>query len=862
MNSRMDTLELSPHQLRPDELGSRLKTAIRQGLTDDAAAARLEEYGPNAIESRERISPWMILLHQLKSPVVYLLLVAAAMSLFFREWPDAIAIGVVILLNTAIGFIMELQAERSMKALEKLTRQTARVLRNGKLREVPVEDIVPGDIAFLEAGDMVAADGRIADATDLQADESALTGESVPVEKSPEPVEAETPLAERTNMVYKGTFIRKGNAHVIITTTGMQTELGHIATMVAGAKKTATPLEKKLEGFSKRLIGITIVIVLLIFIAGLLNKVPFMDMLQTCIALAVAAIPEGLPIVATLSLARGMMRMARHQVIVKKLSAVETLGAATMICTDKTGTLTENKMEVTAVVLDEKEIDPENRTEDAPGLDLLQRVAVLCNNASLEGETGDPLELSLLQFAEKTGADIRKIHASFHKKAEAPFNSDTRVMGTIHQGEKGYFISAKGATENLVDYCAHIFRNGETAPFPDADKQRWLELTDKLAASGLKPLAFAMKETDRREDDFMQNLVFLGIAGFLDPPREGVQQVIRECHTAGIGIIMLTGDHPATAAKIASQLGISSHENNGAINGKDMDGQRDKWLQSSVFARVSPKQKLDLVEALQQQHHIVAMTGDGVNDAPALKKADIGIAMGIRGTQVSQEVADMILKDDAFSSIVKAIKQGRIIFENIRRFIVFLLSCNVSELLVIGVIALLNLPFQLAALQILFINLITDVLPAMALGFTKGDNTVMQKKPKDPRQPIVDKKRWVSIWVYAAVIGGSAVTAAFTTDGATNNALFFTLIFSQLLHSFNMTAGREKFLSGPVIRNTYLWFANLLSIGLTLLALTIPAVAEALQLEQMAWRNWGIVALCSAGSLVVIRLLRSLKIVA
>lgn len=849
---RMQTQDVPAHQLKQEELSSRLQTDVKKGLTSEAAAQRLEEYGQNAIESHERISPWMILLHQFKSPVVYLLLVAAAMSVFFKEWPDAIAIGIVILLNAAIGFIMELQAERSMKALEKLTRLTAKVVRNGSVKEIQVEEIVPGDILFLEAGDLVPADGRIADATDLQADESALTGESVPVEKETDVVEADTPLAERINMVYKGTFIRKGNAHVVVTATGMQTELGHIASMVAGAKKTATPLEKKLEDFSKRLIGITVVIVLLIFLAGLLNKVPFMDMLQTSIALAVAAIPEGLPIVATLALARGMIQMAKHQVIVKKLSAVETLGAATMICTDKTGTLTENKMEVTETVPDKK---------DEAALEYLQRVAVLCNNASLEEETGDPLEVSLLQFAERSGADVQQLQSSWQKKAEAPFNSDTKVMGTIHQNEKGHFISAKGATENLVDYCSQIFQNGKTASFSEADKKAWLEKTDKLAASGLKPLAFAMKETDKAEKDFMHDLVFLGIAGFMDPPRPDVQQVIKECHTAGIGIMMLTGDHPATAANIASQLGISDDQHNGVINGRDMDAQRDKWLQSTVFARVSPKQKLDLVDALQQEHHIVAMTGDGVNDAPALKKADIGIAMGIRGTQVSQEVADMVLKDDSFTSIVQAIKQGRIIFENIRRFIIFLLSCNLSELLVIGVIALLNLPFQLVALQILFINLITDVLPAMALGFTKGDDAVMQKKPKDPRQPILDKRKWFSIWIYAAVIGGSAVAAAFFTEGVANNALFFTLIFSQLLHSFSMTAAKEKFFSGPVLKNIYLWSAVLLSIGITLLTLAVPPVAEALQLEQMEWRNWGIIVLCSVGSLLVVRLLKAFRFV-
>ncbi|MBO9152235.1 cation-translocating P-type ATPase [Chitinophaga sp. GCM10012297] len=855
---------MDAYQLKQQEILEQFSTDPGKGLAAEDAQRRLEEHGPNEISSSRRVSPLMILLHQFKSPVVYLLLLAMGLSMFFKEWLDATAIAVVILLNAVIGFIMEFQAERSMEALQKMTSQSARVLRGGRMQEIPSAGIVPGDIMLLDAGDMVQADGRILESTDLQADESALTGESLPVDKSPGELPADTQLAERTNMVYKGTFVRNGNGKVLCTATGMKTELGHIAHMVAGAKKAATPLEKKLESFSKRLIGITVVIVVLIFGAGLLNKEPVLEMLKTSIALAVAAIPEGLPVVATLALARGMIRMARQNVIVKKLSAVETLGATTVICTDKTGTLTENRMEVTNALLPAVEWRKKEEKPEEESFHNLQRVAVLCNNASLDGEKGigDPIEVSLLNFVQETGADVAQIREKFHKLKEAPFNSDTRVMGTLHKGEEKHLVSAKGAIENLLDICSHSLHEGETKELAQEERDRWMQETEKLASSGLKTLGFAYRELNGETAEFMENLVFLGIAGLMDPPRQGVQEVIDECHGAGIRVIMLTGDHPATAAHIAYELGISENEQD-VITGKQLEGENDAWATRSVFARVSPKQKLDLVNALQSDHQIVAMTGDGVNDAPALKKADIGIAMGIRGTQVSQEVADMVLKDDAFESIVTAVRQGRVIFTNIKRFIVFLLSCNLSELLVIGLVATAGLPFQLAAIQILFINLITDVFPAMALGFTEGDDTVMQQKPLDPRKPIIGKKAWGMIWFYAAVIGGSALGAAFTAEHfregevdvhAANNVMFYTLILSQLLHALNMNEGKEKFLGGPLMRNPYLVGSIVLSAAVTLLCLFIPPVKEALRLEMMPRLDWLLVAGFSVAGMLVIRL--------
>ena len=859
-----------------------LQADISKGLSAGEATRRLEKYGRNTTSSGPSISPFLIFLNQLKSPVVYLLGVAAGMSFFFKEYADAVAILVVIAVNTVIGFVMELQAARSMEALSKMTKQAVKVLRDGKTQEIDSEKIVPGDVVLVEAGDMVPADGRIIESTQLQADESALTGESVPVDKENKTLEGEVTLGERVNMLFKGTHIRKGNAKLLCTGTGMETELGAIASMVQTAKKSATPLEKKLEDFSKRLMIITVIIVAIIFVAGILNKVPVRDMLQTAIALAVAAIPEGLPIVATLALARGMLRMARQNVIVKKLSAVETLGSVTVICTDKTGTLTENRMDITAVDLPPGNVLETGKTDDAakqsPGYRWLLKIAVLCNNASVDDTKeeskgiGDPLEVSLLKFALQSGADAGW-QQQFKRTKELPFDSDLKIMATLHEYEGGFLVAAKGATENLLEHCIHIQENDTIKDLTDDDRNNWLKRTDELAAKGLKPLAFAMRQTQQAPEQLETELVFVGIAGFLDPPREDVKQAIQECHEAHIQVIMITGDHPATAVNIAQQLNIGEQEET-LVVGKDMKElealsaeDKTQWRKGNVFARVSPRQKLDLVTVHQENHDIVAMTGDGVNDAPALKKADIGIAMGIRGTQVTQEVADMILKDDAFSSIVIAIRQGRVIFENIRLFIIFLLSCNLSELLVIGACAALNLPFQLFALQILFINLITDVLPAMALGVADGNDLVMKKKPKDPRKPLIDKRRWISIWVYAAVIGGCALGASLlgASQGeekeATNNVLFFTLIFCQLLHVLNMAAASSPFFTSEIFRNKFVWLALGISGGITLLTLAIPALSTALRVDHMHPLEWYLCIGFSLGSVVLVRLLKKLRVI-
>ncbi|MBF00269.1 cation-translocating P-type ATPase [Flavobacterium coralii] len=854
---------------------TQLASDKENGLLSDEAIKRLQKFGSNVIQADKGKSPLRILLEQFNSLMVWLLLFAAGLSFWFQEYLDATAILLVILINAVVGFWMELQALRSMNALKKMASVPSKVFRDGKLIEIPSEELVPGDVLFLEAGDIITADARIIQAAQLSVNEASLTGEAMPVEKKETELPEKTPLAERTNMLHKGTYVTNGNAKALVTATGMQTELGKIAHLVQSAKQSATPLEKKLQVFSRKLIYITIILVVLIFVVGLLTHGDYVEMLETAIALAVAAIPEGLPIVATLALAQGMMKMAKHKIIVKKLAAVETLGGTTIICTDKTGTLTQNKIEVSEVI--PVDIASEKNKE------LLTRIGMLCNTASVEinnngvNEIGDPLETGLLKYAYKQGVLKEQVEKIFPKINEVPFSSETKMMATLHKNGNGFTVFAKGAAEELLNQCTFIVNGYDKSQLTEQLKDEWKQKAEKLAASGLRIIAGAYKETTNENTPLLEDLIFAGLYCMIDPPAEDVYQAIQEAKDAGIRVVMITGDHPATANCIANQLHISSE--NEPISGKDMQPyehlteiDKQKWLQTSVFARVTPAQKLDLVTVLQEQGNIVGMTGDGVNDAPALKKADIGIAMGQRGTQVAQEVSDMVLKDDAFSSIVHAIKQGRIIFSNIQKFVIYLLSCNMSELFVVSLAALSNLHFQLLPLQILFINLVTDVLPALALGVSEGNPYVMKHNPRNPSEPLLKTKQWYAVWVYAAVISVCTLGAVFVSHyfihagtqfdpKLCNNILFFTLIFCQLFHVFNMASAKVSFFKSEVFRNRYVWYA-LLSCTLIILALFFATpVKEALNIQPLNTEDWVVVFVSATCSLLVIQLLKRLKII-
>ena len=873
--------DIAFHSTTIEEAIKLLNSDTEQGLTIDDAKQRLDHFGLNAIDEAKAVSPFRILVNQFKSPIVFLLLFAAGMSFWFKEWLDGIAILLVLFINAAIGFYMEFKAHKSVKALKKLSSIPAKVLRSGKLQEINSEEIVPGDIVFAEAGDMIPADGRIVRSTQLLIDESALTGESVPVEKKDGVLSEATILGDRTNMAFKATHVSKGNAHLLVGVTGMKTELGKIANLVQSSKQAATPLEKKLEEFSKRLIFITLGIVVLIFIIGLLNGEPILGMLQTSIALAVAAIPEGLPIVATMTLAQGMLKMSRYKVIVRKLSAVETLGGTNVICTDKTGTLTQNKMEVvfveTASGTWKKEVDFAGKKEQ---LELISKGAVLCNTADIQlsgkdiKEIGDPLEIALLKFSKDKGDEIDKVRKEFAKKDEEPFSSETKIMSTLHEHDGKFYVFAKGAPEALLLKCTHIYEDSIVVMDP-AKKEQWGAAAEKFSSSGHRMIAMAYRQTDSAPASLIDELVFLGLVAMIDPPRPEVQAAINDCKTAGIKVVMITGDHPSTAHFIGTQLGISK-EDEVPVIGNDMkefenlsEDEKQHWINTSVFARVNPKHKLDLVKVFQEKGYVVGMTGDGVNDAPAIKKSDIGIAMGLRGTQVAQEVSDMVLKDDSFSSIVVAIKQGRIIFENIRKFVTFLLSCNLSELAVIAVAALMNLHFQLLPLQILFINLITDLLPALALGVTKGSADIMKLPPRNSAEPIIDKSRWKLIFFYSIVIASVSTIGVLINhfyfhrgeplDAAVcNNILFFTLIFSQLFHVFNMGSG--PFFKSEVIKSRYVWYAVIASLIILVGVIQISYVREALNVVSMTMQEWIIILTASISSVIIIQVAKSLNL--
>jgi P-type Ca2+ transporter type 2C len=869
------------HAASLEEAAVLLNTDAEQGLSTEKAKERLERFGPNAIAGAKSLSVLQLFSSQFKSPIVFLLLFAAGLSFSFKEWLDGIAILIVILINAGIGFYMEFRAQQSMLALKSLSSVPAKVLRNGKLHEVNSQEVVPGDVVYIEAGDMVPADGRIFRSMQLLIDESALTGESVPVDKKAGELPEDTILGDRTNTSFKGTYVSRGNAFLLVCATGMQTELGKIANLVHSSEQAATPLEKKLIEFSKKLIRITVVLVVAIFAAGLLNGQHIVEMLETAIALAVAAIPEGLPIVATMSLAQGMLKMARHNVIVKKLSAVETLGGTNIICTDKTGTLTQNKMEVVLVATPSGNWRSDQTfTGNKEQLQLIARCTVLCNTAHIlisgeeAKEIGDPLEIALLKFADVAGEDIYGLRKEAIKKNEAPFSSETKIMATLHEFENRNYVFAKGAAEELLLKCTHIY-DDEINGLGKADKEKWLKKAEEYAAAGHRMIAVAYLVSDSSPILLTENLVFLGLIGMVDPPRPEVLSAIDDCKTAGIKVVMITGDHPSTAQYIGNQLGIA-HNGETPMIGREMkeyeeltEEDKQRWLRTSVFARVNPKHKLDLVKVFQEKNFTVGMTGDGVNDAPALKKSDIGIAMGQRGTQVAQEVADMVLKDDSFASIIVAIRQGRIIFENIKKFVTFLLSCNLSELLVIAIAAIMNLHFQLLPLQILFINLITDVLPALALGVTKGGAGIMQQPPRRPSEPIVNSQRWKLIFFYSFVIALASLGAVLfnhyyyhanqTWDVAMcNNILFFTLIFCQLLHVFNM--GNGPFFNNEVVRNKFVWYAVSASLLILLGVVQIPFARQALNVIPMTIQEWTIILSASIGSTLIIQLAKSLKI--
>ncbi len=891
----MDTLQAEgrPATSQPwakavEDVARELTVSLQAGLEDTAAAKRLREFGPNQLGTVRPRSLPAILWSQLASAVIVLLLVAAAVAMVFGDHVEAWAIIAVVVINTLIGFVTEWRAVRSMEALRLLSRAQTQVRRSGRTLDIPAEQLVPGDVVPLEAGDRVSADLRLVEAARLQADESVLTGESLPVTKHLEPLPPDTPLTERNNLVFKGTTISRGAGLGVVVATGLDTELGRISKLVSTAEAQDTPLEKRLNALGRRLVWLVLAMASVIALVGIATGREMVLALEVAIALAVAAIPEGLPIVATIALARGMWRMARRNALIVRLSAVETLGATAVLLTDKTGTLTENRMTLRAIELADASVTVDGsglvthgefRVDGAtPSAGLLDRIdellttAVLCNNASLEVEpdgearvVGDPTETALLVAAAKRGIQAETVRLDFPERREEPFDPERKAMATFNDVSGGVTVHVKGAPEAILPMCQSVRTLQGDQPLDDELRHKLLEGAHGLGRGSLRTLAFATRIAGDVNEPAYERLVLLGIAGLQDPPRRGVGAALARFRDAGVRVIMVTGDHVATAAHIAAELGlIGSPDQTGAVVdaaglfGPDGSITLERADAVRVIARATPQQKLALIEWFQGRGNVVAMTGDGVNDAPALKQADIGIAMGIRGTAVAREAAAMVLQDDELGTIGEAIAQGRTIYANIRKFVVYLFSCNASEVMIVGLATLAGAPLPLLPLQILFLNLVTDVFPALALGVGAGSPALMQRPPRPAGEPLLARRHWLRILfdglvISAAVLGAMAI-ALLVLDFDTGRAVtvsFCTLAFAQLWHVFNQRDRSEAWLFNEVTRNPWVWLAIALCAGLVLLAVHVPWVAVPLDLQPPGAAGWCVVLVMSMAPLLL-----------
>jgi Ca2+-transporting ATPase len=770
LNGSLKTFE--PHQLSAEELPRRLQVDPAQGLSIEEARRRLAEQGPNELTERSARTPWVILWDQLSATMVVVLLAAAAISFALRDAKDAIAILAIVVLNAALGFVQEYRAEKAMAALKRLAVPSVTVRRDGRLQFVPARDLVRGDVLCLEEGNLVGADCRLLEAESLYVDEAALTGESMPVEKVADMcLQGSVPLADRRNMIYLGTAVREGRAMAVVTHTGMQTELGRIAGMLQQVKREATPLQRRLDRFGRSMAVGSLALVGIILIFGLLHGEEVRLMFLTAVSMAVAVVPEGLPAVVTIALALGAQRMLKRQALIRRLPAVESLGSVTVICTDKTGTLTENHMAVSTVIAGGHEIafasaDPSisSQPECAP----LMLGAALCNNARIEPEKGgklrvigDPTESALLLAAAQAG--MREPGLKFPRVAEWPFDSGRKRMTTVHRlpaSERGlsspvgtalrllsldtrFVTFSKGAVEGLLALCDRWLQNQNVVPLTDSALRDLTAAGERLAAYGHRVLGVAYRglEALPEKEQLERNLIFVGLIGLADPPRADAKTAVNRCQAAGIRSIMITGDHPLTAYHVAQAVGIEGR----LLSGPDLDRMPEGELEArvnevSVYARVVPEQKLKIVQALQSRGHLVAMTGDGVNDAPALKKADIGVAMGLTGTDVAKEAADLVLLDDDFSTLVAAVEEGRAIYDNIRKFIRYVLAGNVGEIFVMLFGPLLGMPLPLLPLQILWINLVTDGASGLALSVEPPERDAMRRPPYPPTEGILDRR--------------------------------------------------------------------------------------------------------------------------
>ncbi len=875
------------YRLAADEVLERLGSDASRGLTAAAARERLATFGPNRLPGHQGPGLLSTFANQFRDLMVLILLGATAISFLLGETADALAIAVIIILNAILGFTQEYRAERALTALRRLAAPRARVLRDGKVQDVAAADVVPGDILVIEAGDRVAADARVIEAALLEVDESALTGESMPVPKTPQALPGAAPVADRHNMLFQGTVVTRGRGRAVVVATGAETEMGGIAGLMQESGEGASPLQRRLAQLGRYLVAACLAVSAVVAAGGVLRGEEPYHMLLTAVSLAVAAIPEGLPAVVTIVLALGVQRMMRKNAIVRRLSAVETLGCATVICSDKTGTLTRNEMTVRAIMAGGQcyEVASDGCR---PELRDLLTAAVLCNNALLIPEepqghgplaaakaallgardgrwqtSGDPLEIALLVAAVRGGVDPEEVRRRHQREAEIPFEAERQMMTVVCRDDRGRRVAfVKGAPERVLSLSARLRDGQKVRRLEDEDRHCILEAAGELAGRALRVLALACRELPPAGGDVQEaerDLVFLGLVGMMDPPRPEAREAVLRCRRAGVRVVMVTGDHALTARAVAVEVGILD-EGGEVVTGPDLDRLSEAELvqaagRVAVFARVTPAHKLRIVRALKQRGQVVAMTGDGINDAPALKEADIGVAMGTTGTEVTKEAAAMVLADDNFATIVAAVEEGRAIYSNIRKFIRYLLACNAGEVMVMFLATVMQLPLPLLPIHILLVNLVTDGLPAVALGVEPPEPGLMLRPPRDPREGVFARGLWQKLVGRGAVIGAATLAAfvahlvAFGDVERSRTVAMAALSASQLLYAFECRSETHGLLGTGLPVNPALLVAVASSLLVLVAVVHVPALADLFHAEALSAMEWALVwAFAAVGS--------------
>jgi P-type Ca2+ transporter type 2C len=845
------------HAKTKNQVVNLLSTDATTGLSIQEVKYRLKKHGENVITHEKKISKLKIFINQFKNPLIYILLAAILISLIIQHIVDAAVIAVIVILNSVLGYYQEYRAERALELLKKISAPNARVLRNKRVRLIAAKNVVPGDILLLEAGDKVPADARLLKTISLKTNEAILTGESTPVNKATKAITKTGTIADQNNMIFAGTIIAYGRAVAVVTATGNRTEFGRIAFSLKKVKEGKTNLQKKLEIFSKKIGTIVLGIAGLLVILGFIRNISFTESILTAMSLAVAAIPEGLPAVVTIALALGIQKMAKNKALVKKLHAVEALGAVTVICSDKTGTMTSGEMTVTQIYANNELIHITGKGYETKGLfktisskydplrlHKLMETAILCNNANLKSKSGDPTEIALLVAAKKAS-----IETNFYRVDEVPFDSSHKYMETIDSYRNKKNLHMKGAPEVVIKKCRYVYNNGRLKIITDREREKILEMNKRMASAALRVLALAYSKDGTNKD-----LIFLGLMGMIDPPRKEAMEAIKLCKKAGIRVVMITGDNAITAQAVAKELNLGTR----VVEGKDLDKHqnlKDLVRKIDIYARVNPEHKVAILNALQENGEIVAMTGDGINDAPALKKANVGVAMGVSGTDVSRESADIVLLDDNFNSIVKAVKHGRRIFDNIRKFVKLLLSANFGEIgLILGSL-IIGLPLPLLPLQILWINLITDSFPAIALGLDPAEKNVMNRKPRDPKEQILNGN--MAFLILTGLILTVLGLVLFSMETATNGmerartmVLLFVVLFELLLVFVCRSETKNAFQVG-LFSNKMLIYSVLLALAIQVLVLYTP-LADLFKLHPLNLMEWGKVLLFALGGITIL----------